>query len=105
MAAAKVGGINANNNFGADFIFDNTQIQNNVIHAAHIADINNLLFLGSSCVYPKNSRQPIKEKYLLSGELEKTGIPAIPSIKYKPTVAIAILYPKLIPKNLSLIHI
>lgn len=73
MAAAKVGGINANNNFGADFIFDNTQIQNNVIHAAHIEDINNLLFLGSSCVYPKHSDQPIKEEYLLTGPLEPTN--------------------------------
>ena len=73
MAAAKVGGIYANNNFGADFIFDNTQIQNNVIHAAHTADINNLLFLGSSCVYPKHAKQPIKEEYLLTGPLEPTN--------------------------------
>ena len=73
MAAAKVGGINANNSFGADFIFDNTQIQNNVIHAAHISDVNNLLFLGSSCVYPKHAIQPIKEEYLLSGPLEPTN--------------------------------
>ena len=73
MAAAKVGGIYANSNYGADFIFDNTQIQNNVIHASHLSDVNNLLFLGSSCVYPKFANQPIKEEYLLSGPLEPTN--------------------------------
>ena len=73
MAAAKVGGIYANDNYSADFIFDNTQIQNNIIHASHLSDVNNLLFLGSSCVYPKFAQQPIKEEYLLSGALEPTN--------------------------------
>lgn len=73
MAAARVGGIYANSNYSADFIFDNTQIQNNVIHASHLCDVNNLLFLGSSCVYPKFADQPIKEEYLLSGPLEPTN--------------------------------
>ena len=73
MAAAKVGGIYANDKYSADFIFDNTQIQNNIIHASHLSDVNNLLFLGSSCVYPKFSQQPIKEEYLLSGPLEPTN--------------------------------
>ena len=73
MAAAKVGGIHANNTFGADFIFDNMQIQNNIIHASHLSDVNNLMFLGSSCVYPKFADQPIKEEYLLTGALEPTN--------------------------------
>ena len=75
IAAAKVGGINANNKFGADFIRENLQIQSNLIYGCHINNINNLIFLGSSCVYPKKSRVPIKEDYLLSGELEKTNEP------------------------------
>ena len=73
MAAAKVGGIHANNTYGAEFLYNNTQIQNNVIHSAHLSDINNLLFLGSSCVYPKLANQPIKEEYLLTGPLETTN--------------------------------
>ncbi len=73
MAAAKVGGIHANDKYSADFIYDNTQIQNNIIHASHLSDVNNLLFLGSSCVYPKFADQPIKEEYLLSGPLEPTN--------------------------------
>ena len=75
IAAAKVGGIKANNNFKADFIYDNIAIQNNLIHGSYISGIKNLIFLGSSCVYPKNSKQPIKEKYLLSNYLEKTNEP------------------------------
>lgn len=73
MAAAKVGGINANNTFPADFIYDNLCIQNNVIHQSYKNGVTKLLFLGSSCIYPKNSEQPIKEEYLLSGYLEPTN--------------------------------
>ena len=75
IAAAKVGGINANNKYRADFIYENFAIQNNLIHSAFLNKIKNLIFLGSSCVYPKNSKQPIKEKYLLTGSLEHTNEP------------------------------
>ena len=75
LAAAKVGGIQANNTFRGEFIYDNLSIQNNVIHGSYINDVKNLIFLGSSCVYPKNSKQPIKEDYLLSNYLEKTNEP------------------------------
>ena len=74
-AAGKVGGIYANNKYRADFIYDNITIQNNIIHACYKNQIKNLIFLGSSCIYPRNSKQPIKEKYLLTGELEKTNEP------------------------------
>jgi GDP-L-fucose synthase len=73
MAAAKVGGINANNIYPADFIYDNLCIQNNVIHESYRNGVKKLLFLGSSCIYPKNAEQPIKEAYLLSGYLEPTN--------------------------------
>ncbi len=73
IAAAKVGGILANNKYKADFIYENLTIQNNLIHGAYINGIKNLIFLGSSCVYPKFCKQPIKEKYLMQGELEKTN--------------------------------
>jgi len=73
IAAAKVGGILANNNYKADFIYQNLTIQNNLIHGAFLNKIKNLIFLGSSCVYPKFCRQPIKENYLMQGELEKTN--------------------------------
>jgi|SRR6185312_7235133 len=73
LAAAKVGGINANNTYPADFIYDNLCIQNNVIHQSYKNGAKKLLFLGSSCIYPKNSRQPIKEEYFLSGYLEPTN--------------------------------
>ena len=73
MAAAKVGGINANNIYPADFIYDNLCIQNNVIHQSYRNGVKKLLFLGSSCIYPKNAPQPIKEEYLLSGYLEPTN--------------------------------
>ncbi len=73
ICAAKVGGIKANNNFKSEFIYENLSIQNNIIKGAHISNVNNLIFLGSSCIYPKYSKQPIKEKYLLSGELEPTN--------------------------------
>jgi GDP-L-fucose synthase len=75
MAAARVGGILANNDYKAEFIYENLCIQNNIIHSAYLNNIKNIIFLGSSCVYPKNSKQPIKESYLLSGELEKTNEP------------------------------
>jgi GDP-L-fucose synthase len=75
MAAAKVGGILANNSYPADFIRDNLILQTNVIEAAHKAGVRRLLFLGSSCIYPKLCPQPIKEEYLLSGPLEPTNRP------------------------------
>ena len=75
LAAAKVGGIKANNKYRADFIRENLQIQTNIIHGSHLNNINNLIFLGSSCVYPKNCKLPIKEDYLLSGKLEVTNEP------------------------------
>ena len=75
IAAAKVGGIYSNNKFKAEFIYSNLSIQNNIIHAAYECRIKNLIFLGSSCVYPKLCKQPIKEKYLLNGVLEKTNEP------------------------------
>ena len=74
-AAGQVGGIFANNKYKADFIYDNLAIQNNIIHACYKNKVKSLIFLGSSCIYPKNSKQPIKEKYLLTGELEKTNEP------------------------------
>jgi len=75
IAAAKVGGIKANNKYKGEFIYDNLAIQTNLIHGAFINNIKNIIFLGSSCVYPKYAKQPIKEKYLLQGELEKTNEP------------------------------
>lgn len=75
IAAAKVGGINANNKYRADFIYENLSIQNNLIHGAYLNKIKNIIFLGSSCVFPKNCKQPIKEKYLLNGVLEYTNEP------------------------------
>jgi len=73
LAAAKVGGINANNTYPAEFLHDNLCIQNNVIHQSYQTGVKKLLFLGSSCIYPKNAAQPIKEEYLLSGYLEPTN--------------------------------
>lgn len=75
LAAAKVGGIHANNTYPADFIYENLVIQTNVIHAAHIAGVQKLLFLGSSCVYPKYAEQPMAESALLTGSLEPTNEP------------------------------
>ena len=75
LAAAKVGGINANNKYRAEFIYNNLQIQNNVIHSCHKYGVKKLLFLGSSCIYPKFAEQPIKEESLLSGSLEFTNEP------------------------------
>ena len=74
-AAALVGGILANSKYKANFIYDNITIQNNIIHACYMNNIKDLIFLGSSCIYPKMSKQPIKESYLLTGELEKTNEP------------------------------
>ncbi|QMU27453.1 GDP-L-fucose synthase [Adhaeribacter radiodurans] len=73
LAAAKVGGIVANNSYPAEFLYDNLLIQSNVIHAAYMNKITKLLFLGSSCIYPKFAPQPLKEEYLLTGELEPTN--------------------------------
>ena len=75
LAAAKVGGIVANNTYRADFIYQNLMIQNNVIHAAYQNRVTKLMFLGSSCIYPKNAPQPLKEEYLLTGLLEPTNEP------------------------------
>jgi GDP-L-fucose synthase len=75
LAAAKVGGIHANNTYPAEFIYLNLIIQNNVIHAAYEAGVNRLLFLGSSCIYPKLAPQPMKEEHLLTGLLEPTNEP------------------------------
>lgn len=75
LAAAKVGGIMANNIFRAQFIYENLMIQNNIIHESYLSGVKKLLFLGSSCIYPKNCPQPIKEEYLLTGELEYTNEP------------------------------
>ena len=73
IAAAKVGGIYSNNKYRAEFIQSNLSIQTNIIHSAYLCGIKDLIFLGSSCVYPRMCKQPIKEKYLLNGELEKTN--------------------------------
>ena len=75
LAAAKVGGIHANNTFRAEFLYDNIMIQTNIIHASHIHGVKKLLFLGSSCIYPKSVPQPLKENSLLTGELEPTNEP------------------------------
>ncbi len=75
LAAAKVGGIMANNTYRADFIYENLMIQNNVIHQSYVNGVKKLLFLGSSCIYPKMAPQPLKEEYLLTGELEPTNEP------------------------------
>ncbi len=75
LAAAKVGGIEANNTYRAEFLYDNLMIQNNVIHQSYQNGVKKLLFLGSSCIYPKFAAQPLKEEYLLSGKLETTNQP------------------------------
>jgi GDP-L-fucose synthase len=75
LAAAKVGGIHANNTYRAEFIYDNLMMEANIIHAAYLNKVKKLLFLGSSCIYPKNAPQPLKEAYLLSGYLESTNQP------------------------------
>ncbi len=75
LSAARVGGILANNTYPADFIYDNLMIQANIIHSSYLSGVKKLLFLGSSCIYPKNCPQPMKEEYLLSGYLEPTNEP------------------------------
>lgn len=75
LAAARVGGIHANNVERADFLYENLVIETNLLHAAHMADVQHLLFLGSSCIYPRNCAQPIREEYLLTGPLEPTNEP------------------------------
>ena len=75
LAAAKVGGIVANNTYRAEFLYDNLMIQNNVIHQSYLSGVKKLMFLGSSCIYPKMAPQPLKEEYLLTGELEPTNEP------------------------------
>ena len=75
LAAAKVGGIHANNTYRAEFIYDNLMMEANIIHAAYLNKVKKLLFLGSSCIYPKMAPQPLKEEYLLSGYLEATNQP------------------------------
>ena len=75
LAAAKVGGIKANASYPAEFIYDNLMIESNIIHASHVNNVQNLLFLGSSCIYPKESSQPIHESFLLEGALEPTNEP------------------------------
>ena len=74
-AAGKVGGIFANNKYKAEFIYDNLTIQNNIIHSCYLNNVRSLIFLGSSCIYPKKPKLPIKEKYLLTGKLEETNEP------------------------------
>lgn len=75
LAAAKVGGIIANNTYRGDFIYENLMIQNNIIHQSYLNDVKKLMFLGSSCIYPKMAPQPLKEEYMLTGELEPTNEP------------------------------
>mgnify|MGYP001284573678 CR=1 FL=1 len=73
IAAAKVGGILANNNFKANFLYENLTIQSNIIHSSYLSGVKNLIFLGSSCIYPKKTKQPIKESYFMTGPLEETN--------------------------------
>ncbi|MGN7808425.1 GDP-L-fucose synthase family protein [Flavobacterium sp. 22076] len=75
LAAAKVGGIIANNTYRGDFIYENLMIQNNIIHQSYLNNVQKLMFLGSSCIYPKMAPQPLKEEYMLTGELESTNEP------------------------------
>ena len=75
LAAARVGGINANQSYPAEFIYENLMIQNNIIHSAFKSEVKKLLFLGSSCIYPKNAKQPMEEEELLTGKLEPTNEP------------------------------
>lgn len=75
LAAAKVGGIVANNTYKGDFIYENLMIQNNIIHQSYLNNVKKLMFLGSSCIYPKMAPQPLKEEYMLTGELEPTNEP------------------------------
>ena len=106
IAAAKVGGVYHNNIHGADFIYENLQIQNNLIHGSFLAKVKNLIFLGSSCIYPKLCKQPMKESYLLSGKLEETNdayaIAKIAGIMmcYNYSLRYKLNYQSLMPPNL-----
>ncbi len=75
LAAARVGGIEANNTYRADFLYENLMIESNIIHASYVSKVQKLMFLGSSCIYPKLAPQPLKEEYLLTGLLEHTNEP------------------------------
>ena len=87
LAAARVGGIQANNTYRGEFIYQNLAIASNVIHGAHLADINTLLFLGSSCIYPKHAPQPMKEEHLLTGAwnqpMSLTPLPRLPDLSFE----------------------
>ena len=106
VAAARVGGIQANSSFKQIFIYENLQIQNNLIHGSFLAKVKNLIFLGSSCVYPKFCKQPMKENYLLSGKLEETNdayaIAKIAGIMmcYNYSLNYRLNYKSLMPPNL-----
>ena len=106
IAAARVGGIQANSNFKQIFIYENLQIQNNLIHGSFLAKVKNLIFLGSSCIYPKFSKQPMKESYFLSGKLEETNdayaIAKIAGIMmcYNYSIKYKLNYQSLMPPNL-----
>ena len=106
IAAAKVGGIYHNSTRGADFIYENLQIQNNLIHGSYLAKVKNLIFLGSSCIYPKFCKQPMKENYLLDGKLEETNdayaIAKIAGIMmcYNYSIKYKLNYFSLMPPNL-----
>jgi len=86
LAAAKVGGIHANNTYRGEFLYDNLMIQNNIIHASYVNEVKKLMFLGSSCIYPKMAPQPLQEDYLLTGTLEPTNEPlsVMPTNLYGP---------------------
>ena len=106
IAAARVGGIVANSKYKNKFLYENLQIQNNLIHGSYLARIKNLIFLGSSCIYPKFCKQPMKESYLLSGKLEETndayGIAKIAGIMmcYNYSLNYKLNYQSLMPPNL-----
>ncbi len=106
IAAARVGGILANSENKEKFLYENLQIQNNLIHGSYLARIKNLIFLGSSCIYPKNCKQPMKEKYILSGKLEETNdayaIAKIAGIMmcYNYSLKYRLNYQSLMPPNL-----
>ena len=106
VAAARVGGIQANSNFKQIFIYENLQIQNNLIHGSFLAKVKNLIFLGSSCIYPKFCKQPMKESYFLSGKLEETNdayaIAKIAGIMmcYNYSVKYKLNFKSLMPPNL-----
>jgi GDP-L-fucose synthase len=110
LAAAKVGGIHANNSYPADFIYENIMMQTNIIHSAFVNGVKKLLFLGSSCIYPKNANQPIKEEELLTGKLDSTnepyaiakiaGIKMCESYNRQYSVSHGVDYRSIMPSNL-----